>query len=83
MRILYFANFREKMDLSEETVILPPNVYNVRLLVEWLSKRNDASLAVFDDHELIRVAVNQEIVEFDTEINADDEIAFFPPMTGG
>lgn len=47
MRILYFANFREKMDLSEETVILPPNVYNVRLLVEWLSTRNDSSLAVF------------------------------------
>jgi molybdopterin synthase sulfur carrier subunit len=83
MRILYFANFREKMDLSEETIILPSNVSTVRLLVEWLSTRNELSLALFSDHELIRVAVNQEIVEFDTKIKMDDEIAFFPPMTGG
>ncbi|MAV87401.1 MAG: molybdopterin converting factor subunit 1 [Rhodospirillaceae bacterium] len=83
MRILYFANFREKMGLSEEIIILPSNVSNVRLLVEWLSARNELSSTLFTDHELIRVAVNQEIVEFDTEINSDDEVAFFPPMTGG
>ena len=83
MRILYFANFREKMGLSEEIIILPSNVSNVRLLVEWLSARNETSSTLFTDHELIRVAVNQEIVEFDTEIKSDDEVAFFPPMTGG
>ena len=71
------------MDLSEETIILPSNISTVRLLVEWLSTRNELSLALFADHELIRVAVNQEIVEFDTTIKTDDEIAFFPPMTGG
>ena len=71
------------MDLSEETIILPSNVSTVKLLVEWLSTRNESSLVLFADHELIRVAVNQEIVEFDTKIKTDDEIAFFPPMTGG
>ena len=55
------------MGLSEEIIILPSNVSNVRLLVEWLSARNESSSTLFTDHELIRVAVNQEIVEFDTQ----------------
>jgi len=83
MKILYFAHFREKTNIAEETIDLPNDVTNVETLIDWLVERNDSFADAFVDREYVRVAVNQEHVEFDMPVKVDDEIAFFPPMTGG
>ena len=83
MKILYFAHFREKTNIAEETIDLPNDVTNVETLIDWLVERNDSFADAFFDREHVRVAVNQEHVEFDMPVKVDDEIAFFPPMTGG
>ena len=83
MKILYFAHFREKTNVSEETIDVPNGVTNVKTLIDWLVDRNDSFADAFSDLEHVRVAVNQEHVEFDMPVKLGDEIAFFPPMTGG
>lgn len=83
MKILYFAHFREKTNVAEEIIDLPNGVTDVKSLIEWLVSRNAAFADAFSDQEYVRVAVNQEHVEFDMPVKKDDEIAFFPPMTGG
>ena len=83
MKILYFAHFREKTNVAEETIDLPNDVTNVKTLIDWLVERDDGFADAFADREYVRVAVNQEHVEFDMPVKMDDEVAFFPPMTGG
>ena len=64
--------------------IAPPDgVNNVTALVEWLRTRGPGYMLAFADLEVVRVAVNQEHADFDAAIKPGDEIAFFPPVTGG
>ena len=83
MKILYFAHFREKIDIAEEIIDLPDGVSNVETLIDWLVGRDECFANAFADRKYVRVAVNQEHVEFDTPLRMNDEVAFFPPMTGG
>ena len=83
MKILYFAHFREKTNVAEEIIDLPNGVTDVKSLIDWLISRNAGFSDAFSDQEHVRVAVNQEHVEFDMPVKLGDEIAFFPPMTGG
>tara|TARA_B100000315_G_scaffold260208_2_gene319987 strand:- start:6398 stop:6649 length:252 start_codon:yes stop_codon:yes gene_type:complete len=83
MKILYFAHFREKANIAEEDVDLPEGVADVTGLLNWLESRGEGYADAFADRDHIRVAVNQEHVEFDAAVKNGDEVAFFPPMTGG
>ena len=83
MKLLYFAWIRTKLGVSEELVDVPPDIKNVKGLIDWLIKQGDAYKTVFSDLSLLRVAVNQEYVDLDHTITSDDEVAFFPPVTGG
>lgn len=83
MKILYFAWLREKAGLSEEEVAPPDHVEDVRGLVAWLAERGGGFAEALSDMSLVRVAVNQVHVGLDHRLGADDEVAFFPPMTGG
>ena len=83
MKLLYFAWIRTKLGVSEELVDVPPDIKNVNGLIDWLINQGDAYKTVFSDLSLLRVAVNQEYVDLDHTITSDDEIAFFPPVTGG
>ena len=83
MKILYFANFREIVNISEETIKLPADVKDIIGLIDWLSSKGENYALAFADRNHVRVAVNQEHVDFEASINDTDEIAFFPPMTGG
>jgi molybdopterin synthase sulfur carrier subunit len=83
MKILYFAFLRQRTGLGEETVELPAEVHDVAGLVEWLKTRGPGHAEAMRDVSAIRVAVNQEFAGMDTTIAANDEIAFFPPVTGG
>jgi len=83
MKILYFAFLRQRTGLGEETVEAPADVRDVAGLVEWLKTRGPGHAAALKDVSAVRVAVNQEFANLDTPVAANDEIAFFPPVTGG
>ena len=83
MKILWFAWFRSRVGVGEETVTLPPEVDDVAGLVDWLRTRSPGHAAALKDMSVIRVAVNQEYVKFDRKLRDSDEVALFPPVTGG
>ncbi len=83
MKLLYFAWVRQKAGISEEEMRLPAGVTDVAGLVRFLEARGENYRAAFQDRTALRCAVNQTHVAFDAAISEDDEIAFFPPVTGG
>lgn len=83
VRILYFARLREALGTSAEETMLPKDVRDVAGLMRWLASRGVAWQEEFDGCRQIRAAVNQELVSNATPLKAGDEVAFFPPVTGG
>ena len=81
--ILYFASLAETLGVKSERLELPPDCRTVADLVALLRTRGEPFDSSFDGSIRILVAINQEMTEADAEINASDEIAFFPPVTGG
>lgn len=83
MKILYFAWVREKVGMAEEAIALPDGVRDVAALVEHLAARSPGHAAAFENRRTIRAAVNQDFAQPDTPVGPGDEVAFFPPVTGG
>ncbi|PCJ33732.1 MAG: molybdopterin converting factor subunit 1 [Alphaproteobacteria bacterium] len=83
MNLLYFAHVRENIGCSSEQMSLPDNISNVGELMSHLRAKGKGYQSAFENEDNIRVAVNQLYVNFDHVISEQDEIAFFPPMTGG
>ncbi|MCW8835341.1 MAG: molybdopterin converting factor subunit 1 [Rhodospirillales bacterium] len=83
MKILYFAWLRSKVGISEEDISPPGDVSDVGGVIEWLRQRGEGYEAAFADLSVVRAAVNQEYVGFDHPVSQGDEIALFPPVTGG
>lgn len=81
MTILYFAWVRQKVGKNEET--MSPAVSDVAALVTHLKSLGANYADAFSDPSRIRVAVNQHHCGFDAPLSQDDEVAFFPPVTGG
>ena len=80
VRILYFASLREALGVPGETVDLPHGVVTVGGLRDWLAGQGRARLASARN---LRCAVNQDMAGSDTAVRDGDEVAFFPPVTGG
>ena len=83
MKVLYFAWLRQRTGVGEETVSPPATVRTVAELVDWLRARGPGHAEALKDLSSIRVAVNQEFATLDAAISEGDEVALFPPMTGG
>lgn len=83
MKIRYFAWVRERTGIDEETIERPDGVNNATELMTWLSKRGENFEAAFQEPEIIRVAYDQLHVTHDAHLDDVNEVAFFPPMTGG
>lgn len=83
MQVLYFGWVRSKIGVSGEELELPAGITDVRTLIGWLGGRGAGYTEAFEDLSVIRVAVNQEMAELDAAIAGGDEVALFPPMTGG
>lgn len=81
MEVLYFAWLRERIGAPRETV--QSGAGTVRDLVAELSAREPRYAAAFADLTALRVAVDQELSDFDAPLQGAREVAFFPPMTGG
>lgn len=83
MRVLWFAWLRTKVGVGEETIDPPQGVATVADLVEWLKGRSPGHAAALGDMTMVRAAVNQDFAQADHPVRTGDEIAFFPPVTGG
>lgn len=83
MQLLYFGWVRGKIGTDRETVEPPDGVDDVEGLIIWLRGRGAGYAEALGDLAVVRVAVNQELVELDQPVKPGDEIALFPPMTGG
>jgi molybdopterin synthase sulfur carrier subunit len=81
MDILYFAWVRERIGVPKEKI--ETTAATVADLVEELRAREERYAAAFADLSALRVAVDQELTEFDAPLDGAREVAFFPPMTGG
>ena len=85
MQILYFAWLRERVGVAAEEVSPPAEVTSVAALIDWLRRRSAGHAAAFapDGARLVRCAVNQVFAQPEWPVAPEDEVAFFPPVTGG
>lgn len=81
MDVLYFAWVRERIGLPKEKV--ETSAGTVRELVDELRAREERYALAFEDLSALRVAIDQELSDFDAPLDSVREVAFFPPMTGG
>jgi len=83
LRLLFFASLREQLGVASEELDVPASVATVSELRAHLRGRGGAYEKAFAEKNLVRAAVNQDMVQPGAPINAGDEVAFFPPVTGG
>lgn len=83
LKLLYFAWLRTKIGMAEERVAMPDGVTDVAGLIDWLRGRGDGYAEALANLDVVKVAVNQEYVPFTHKVAAGDEVALFPPVTGG
>ncbi|HCP82603.1 MAG TPA: molybdopterin converting factor subunit 1 [Octadecabacter sp.] len=81
MQVLYFAWVRERIGVPREEI--ETSAATVNDLVAELRAREERYDAAFADTSALRVALDQELAEFDAPLSGVREVAFFPPMTGG
>ncbi len=81
--LVYLARLREALGAAVEKIELPGEVGTVAALLAWLRTRGGAWAAELAPGRAVRVAVNYDMARPDTPVKAGDEVAFFPPVTGG
>lgn len=81
--ILYFARIKENLGVGQESIALPANANDVAALTAWLRRRGETWQSELAPGKALRVALNQAMVGMDATITDGDEIAYFPPVTGG
>ncbi len=83
LELLYFAWLKERMGVAGERLPLPDGVATVGDLAAWLQARDDRGARAFAEPTVVRAAVNQDFASLSTPVQDGDEVAFFPPVTGG
>ena len=83
MVIKYFSWIKEQIGKSEEQINIPSDITNVNQLINYLNEKDTKYSLIYEKKELIKIAINKTYSSFDAKISNDDEIAFFPPVTGG
>jgi molybdopterin synthase sulfur carrier subunit len=83
MKLIYFAWLRDRIGLSEEQVDAPAEVRNVGDLLAWLKTRSPRHAEALADLAIVKIAVNQDYAGPDQVLAPGDEVALFPPVTGG
>ena len=83
MKLLYFAWVRQRVGVAEEDVQPPVGVATVGDLLAWLKTRGPGYAAALAEAGVVKVAVNQEFAGIEQRLSPGDEVALFPPVTGG
>ncbi len=81
VNVLYFASFREQLGKAQEQ--LPAEFDSVERLLEALAERGETWKQALVNNPNLQIAVNHDVASRETPIKAGDEVAFFPPVTGG
>lgn len=82
MKILYFANIREIIGIVEEHIDID-EIYTVKEIIKILKKKDDKYKEAFANIKNIKCSINFNYVKLDAKVKNTDELAFFPPVTGG
>jgi len=83
LTLVYLARLREAFGAASEHIDPPAGVDTAGALRAWLAARGGAWAAELAPGRAVRIAVNHELAEPDTPVRAGDEVALFPPVTGG
>lgn len=83
MKIRYFAWLRAKVGKADEEIDPPADVETVGDLMTWLAADRPGLAEALERPGIIRAAVNQDYADPDHPVKPGDEVAFFPPVTGG
>lgn len=83
MKVLWFAWLRTRVGSAEENLTPPAAVKDVKSLLDWLKTRSPGHAEALKNLSVVRVAVNQTYVQADHPVATGDEVAIFPPVTGG
>ena len=83
MKILYFAWLKEHIGHASEELQLPESVNTVAALIPYITKQSAGHGTALANLDAVRVAVNRVYGDLATPVSNDDEVAFFPPVTGG
>ena len=83
IQLVFLARLRERFGISREAFALTVDINSVSALLAALRERGGAFAEELAEGRAFRVAVNQDVVAFDHPVKADDEVAIFPPVTGG
>ena len=83
MVVKYFSWIKEHIGKAEEVIDLPEDITTIKELISYLENLNDGYKLAFEKKNLIKIAINKSYSSLDEKIDNNDEIAFFPPVTGG
>tara|TARA_X000000950_G_scaffold217448_1_gene261640 strand:+ start:28 stop:279 length:252 start_codon:yes stop_codon:yes gene_type:complete len=83
MVVKYFSWIKEHIGKAEEVIDLPEDITTIKELISYLENLNDGYKLAFEKKNLIKIAINKSYSSLDDKIGNNDEIAFFPPVTGG
>lgn len=83
IKILFFAKLREAFDVSQEVIVIADTENKISDVLNVLRHRGDVWKRELDENKPFRIAVNQEMVSDDILLKNADEVALFPPVTGG
>jgi molybdopterin converting factor subunit 1 len=83
LNLIYFAWLKQSIGKGSETIDVPTHVRSVEQLIGWLRGLSGGHGEAFGKDAVLRAAVNKQIVSDDHTLKEGDEVAFFPPFTGG
>lgn len=83
MNLRYCAWLRDGMGCASETVVLPDEVKNVGMLLDWLPTRDERSRSAFEYIDVVLVSVNRQHANRDHPVHDEDEVILSPPIAGG
>ena len=83
LSLVYLARLREAFGAASERIETPPDVTTVGALRVWLAARGGAWATELAPGRAVRIAVNHDLADSHTPVRSGDEVALFPPVTGG